>query len=162
MEGEKGERAPSGPRLCPPTPPCPSPTILASEAGKLAITVALGFDSYLVMRHGVRGGPASAAAPAAPPSEVVETAAAPGGVSAGASATPDTPVPASPALGCYFCGDVVGPLNSMLSRTLDQQCTVTRPGCAPIASAMAVELFVSLLHHPLGVRRGSGERIRGC
>ncbi|KAJ5757845.1 uncharacterized protein N7511_006539 [Penicillium nucicola] len=90
------------------------PTVMGKSAGKIVMNAALGFDTFVVMRHGMK--------------------------------TNNT----SSELGCYFCNDVVAPANSIKDQTLDQQCTVTRPGVAPIASALLVELLVSLLQHPQG------------
>lgn len=74
---------------------------------QLAINAALGFDTFLVMRHG--------AGPLPPPPPVPSPDAAAG------AATAASPV----RLGCYFCNDVVAPLDSTAGRTLDQQCTVS-------------------------------------
>ncbi|OBZ85707.1 Ubiquitin-like modifier-activating enzyme ATG7 [Choanephora cucurbitarum] len=86
------------------------PTMLAAYHKKLVINSALGFDTFLVMRHG----------------SVLSN------------------------LGCYFCNDIVAPTDSLTDRTLDQQCTVTRPGLAAIAGALSVELMVSVIQHPEG------------
>ncbi|KAL8762504.1 MAG: hypothetical protein Q9184_001504 [Pyrenodesmia sp. 2 TL-2023] len=93
------------------------PTLMGKASGKIVMNAALGFDSFVVMRHGT-----------------------------------EDQEQAQPGLGCYFCSDVVAPADSVADRTLDQQCTVTRPGAAPIASALLVEIFISILQHPL---RGS-------
>ncbi|KAK0638776.1 E1-like activating enzyme [Cercophora newfieldiana] len=89
------------------------PTVMGKAGNKIVMNAALGFDTYVVMRHG------------APPKDGSE----------------DT-------LGCYFCNDVVVAADSMKDQTLDQQCTVTRPGVAAIASALLVELLASVLQHP--------------
>jgi len=113
----------------------PSLLCAASEAPpKLAVTAALGFDTFVVMRHGVRDAPTR------------ETH--------GVHDAQDTPAavaaPPPVRLGCYFCSDVVAPGDSTADRALDQQCTVARPGLAPIASALAVELAAAVLAHPAG------------
>ncbi|KAJ2009848.1 Autophagy protein 7 [Coemansia thaxteri] len=91
------------------------PAMLGALHRKVVLCVALGFDSFVAMRHGVRKDDGSSL----------------------------------PRLGCYFCNDIVAPADSLSDRTLDQQCTVTRPGLAPIAAGTAVELLATIVQHPL-------------
>lgn len=80
--------------------------MIAKAYDKLLVNAALGFDTYMVMRHGRRSAQAAA---------------------------------------CYFCSDIVAAVNSQTNRPLDEQCTVTRPGLAFQASALAVEMMVANL-----------------
>ncbi|KRX96552.1 putative ATP-dependent RNA helicase DHX35 -like protein, partial [Trichinella pseudospiralis] len=111
------------------------PTLLSCLHNKIAITVALGFDSYLILRHGFGCGKKSAAGDLDVQSTLQSAES-----STSASGTN---------LACYFCCDVTAPGNSTRDRTLDQQCTVTRPGVSMIASGLACELVTSLIQHPL-------------
>ena len=79
------------------------PTVIAKAYNKLVITAAIGFDSFLVMRHGNKENQ----------------------------------------LGCYFCTDITTPGDTSGNRTLDQQCTISRPGVSMICSGLATELAMS-------------------
>ncbi|KAF9268423.1 E1-like protein-activating [Marasmius fiardii PR-910] len=103
------------------------PTVIGRAKGKLVLNAALGFDTFLVMRHGAR------------PEK-------------GATPPPEDPKGPRRHLGCYYCNDIVAPADSLSDRTLDQMCTVTRPGLASIASSTAVELMMSVIQHPDGLR----------
>ncbi|KAJ7512741.1 hypothetical protein B0H11DRAFT_1947177 [Mycena galericulata] len=91
------------------------PTVICAAKGKIVLNAALGFDTFLVMRHGVRA-------------SLVR--------------------PEATQLGCYYCNDIVAPADSLTDRTLDEMCTVTRPGLASIAASTAVELLAAVLQHP--------------
>lgn len=128
------------------------PTVMAKAAGKVVINAALGFDTYVVMRHGLRVESTSSTTQAALPH--VQKGAASNRPktrrTSSSSSTKRHTTEQPTELGCYFCSDVVAPADSLKSATLDQQCTVTRPGAAPLASALAVELLVSITQHVLG------------
>lgn len=87
------------------------PTVLCKFYRKTCLTVALGFNNFVVIRHG----------DFYPFKEVVKD------------------------LGCYFCNDVVIPSDSSMSRTLDQQCTISRVGLSGISSGYAVEMAINLI-----------------
>lgn len=107
------------------------PTVIGKAMDKLVINAALGFDTFMVMRHGVT--------PEETKSKVLTDPKNSGSFKINH-------------LGCYFCNDVVAPANSTADRTLDQQCTVSRPGLSMIAGAYAVELMVSVYQHKDGIR----------
>ncbi|TRY85120.1 hypothetical protein DNTS_023055 [Danionella cerebrum] len=128
--------------------------------GTLIVNAALGFDTFVVMRHGLKKPKGSCSEGSSPdsPSSSSSCSSAPQAAGTavkltdscrftGASLFSNIP---GHRLGCYFCNDVVAPGDSTRDRTLDQQCTVSRPGLAMIAAALAVELMVSVLQHPQG------------
>jgi len=129
------------------------PTLLCAFYDKPLINAALGMDSFVVQRHGHRLFETSAPPPS--PAEQHDNV---------ADKSVESPLESeleqdkqaegltteALGLGCYFCSDVVAPGDSSRDRTLDQQCTVTRPGLAYLAASLAVELFVSLTQHPQG------------
>ncbi|OBS74716.1 hypothetical protein A6R68_14753 [Neotoma lepida] len=116
------------------------PAVIAASKRKLVINAALGFDTFVVMRHGLKK-PKQQGAGDLCSGHLVAPA------DLGSSLFANIP---GYKLGCYFCNDVVAPGDSTRDRTLDQQCTVSRPGLAVIAGALAVELMVSVLQHPEG------------
>ncbi|XP_070522015.1 uncharacterized protein Atg7 isoform X2 [Cardiocondyla obscurior] len=103
------------------------PTLMCAATNKIAINAALGFDSYTVQRHGTR-----ILSDSDSPKITVQN-------------------PAGQDLGCYFCNDVTQPGNSQIDRTLDLQCTVSRPGLSQIAAGLAVELLIAITQHPQGI-----------
>lgn len=108
------------------------PSVLASVHKKVCLTVALGFETFLVLRQGL------------PIDEH------------------DPEINGPNRLGCYFCNDTVAPRNSQRDRTLDQQCTVTRPAMCALSSAIAAELLVALLNHPLQRGAKADEELFNC
>uniref|UniRef100_A0A8C8VP13 Ubiquitin-like modifier-activating enzyme ATG7 n=1 Tax=Pelusios castaneus TaxID=367368 RepID=A0A8C8VP13_9SAUR len=117
------------------------PAVIAASKRKLVINAALGFDTFVVMRHGLKKAKQQESG------DSCSNNTASSADLLGSSLFSNIP---GYKLGCYFCNDVVAPGDSTRDRTLDQQCTVSRPGLAMIAAALAVELMASILQHPEG------------
>ncbi|XP_061639769.1 ubiquitin-like modifier-activating enzyme ATG7 isoform X3 [Phyllopteryx taeniolatus] len=124
------------------------PTVIAGSKRKLVINAALGFDTFVVMRHGLKKARQNACGDV-DSSPSCSSASSSSSTPAGSASSLFSNIPGHK-LGCYFCNDVVAPGDSTRDRTLDQQCTVSRPGLAMIASALAVEMMVSILQHSEG------------
>eukprot|EP00056_Hartaetosiga_gracilis_P012904 m.208355 g.208355 ORF g.208355 m.208355 type:complete len:705 (+) comp13764_c3_seq6:89-2203(+) len=120
------------------------PTLICAVEKKICLTSALGFDSYLVMRHGISqscDGEHTAVSTATTTTTTMS----------------DTNATTQMTAGCYFCNDTNQPRNTTRDRSMDQQCTVSRPGISMVASASTVELMIALLHHPDGAACGYTE-----
>ncbi len=111
------------------------PTLLCASLNKTMITGAVGFDSYLVMRHG---------GAATTPNTTG------GGGNGGTSSDNHKNGSRGQSryrLGCYFCSDLTSGAGGTAyeDRPLDRQCSVTRPGLSGIVGGLCTELAVELV-----------------
>lgn len=128
------------------------PTVICLAKRKLVINAAIGFDTFLLQRHGIRN--YQSVSPQISPME--------GSTSSGYQRNAKKPEDRLPSdqLGCYFCNDIVAPGDSTIDRTLDQQCTVSRPGVSMLVSALAVELLASILSSPMGPQTPAPQNVQ--
>lgn len=110
------------------------PTLLGAAKNKVVLNAALGFDTYLVMRHGA--GPAAAAAAEKGSEPESEPAPAP---------APSSYQKSPERLGCYFCNDVVAPADvsqwrgyAGSSRALHPLTKENAPGSTPTSTLTLV------------------------
>lgn len=128
------------------------PTVMAMSKQKLVINAAIGFDTFLLQRYGMR----DYSSPNTEQDQQQQVLSDSGSFNSAPSTSQDSykcnssegassDFLDSDKLGCYFCNDIVAPGDSTLDRTLDQQCTVSRPGVSMMVSALAVELLASVM-----------------
>ncbi len=117
------------------------PTVLAKMHNKICVTAAIGFESFVVMRHGVKFDHS--------------------GKNSSALYNKHDGNSNEKENGCYFCNDIVSPVDTSMSRTLDQQCTISRPGVSGICSGFASEMGISLIQKGCGLDDDIPEIIRG-
>jgi ubiquitin-like modifier-activating enzyme ATG7 len=128
------------------------PTMLCTKYNKVLINSALGFDSYLVMYHdncrydeGDYGHGRSEERINDDHNQQQQQQLSGQQQQLSGQQHQHNHAIKKPELGCYFCNDVVAAQNSTRDRSIDQQCTVTRPGLSFIAAGLAVEIMVAVL-----------------
>lgn len=139
------------------------PTILSALHGKLCMSIGVGYESFVIVKHGNYGTSFYTEVldqiANDPVDQILED-----------KADLEEPKIAKtediewqPKLlndnGCFFCSDYLPPTDSMTNRALDQQCTVSRPGISMISCGVAAELLVNTLHN--GVIGKTPHFIRG-
>jgi ubiquitin-like modifier-activating enzyme ATG7 len=53
----------------------------------------------------------------------------------------------TPELACYFCADTLEPSDTITDASMDERCTVSRPGVSAMAAAFVSELLIACLVH---------------
>lgn len=125
------------------------PTILSALYGKLCVSIGVGYESLVIVKHGNYE--------AGFYEEVLKQAQMQESEHVAEDKQEETDESKNkvddqwkPKIvndhGCFFCSDYLPPTDSMTNRALDQQCTVSRPGISMISCGIAVELLVNSLH----------------
>lgn len=120
------------------------PTLFAQAYGKRTIAAAIGPETFVAMRHGIRQG-WEYTEEKNTSSLTVETEAEIG-FGSFTNTTADVSTSGTISCGCYFCPDQAAPILG-IPQSIDQQCTVTRAEVAALASSYAVNLFVQDVSH---------------
>lgn len=100
------------------------PSLLGALYNKLCLSIGIGYDSFVIVRHGKYGDGFY--------DKIRE---------GGKADEKD-----KENVGCFFCSDYLPPSDSMSNRTLDQQCTVSRPGISMISCGIGIEMLINSLH----------------
>ena len=100
------------------------PSLIGALYNKLCLSIGIGYDSFVIVRHGKYG-----------PNFYKN-------IKEGKI----TDEKEKENIGCFFCSDYLPPSDSMSNRTLDQQCTVSRPGISMISCGVGIEMLINALH----------------
>ncbi len=107
------------------------PSLIGALHNKLVLSIGIGYDSFVIVRHGKYG------------------------EDFGENLEKCLKDPTQEDylkdlnkndIGCFFCSDYLPPNDTMSNRTLDQQCTVSRPGISMVSCGIGVEMIVNALH----------------